>query len=162
MKELNTLFEKAVSAANEKELEILSQLLTGFTEKIEGNGSYIGRLLHMNRQITEDECIITIPITDLLSNSLGIIHGGITATVLDSAMGNLANLKAPAGYGAVTTNLNIHYLSPGKGTELITKAKVIRKGSKTMVIEGECFGDNGQKIAHATGSFFIVKQPTGD
>ena len=112
----------------------------------------------MERNFDQNSCEITIPITPIINNNLDIVHGGITATVLDTAMGVLANQLLPEGFGAVTNQLNIHYIAPGIGETLRCKADIVHKGSKTMVISGEAFRSDGKKIAYATGTFFIIKK----
>jgi uncharacterized protein (TIGR00369 family) len=112
----------------------------------------------MERTFDQDTCEITIPINPILNNNLNILHGGITATVLDTAMGSLANHHLPEGYGAVTNQLNIHYTAPGTGASLRCKAEILHQGSKTMVISGEAYRSDGKKIAHATGTFFIIEK----
>ncbi|RJS62082.1 PaaI family thioesterase [Bacillus sp. PK3_68] len=159
MKEkIYSLIEQSLEQATEKDLEVLEQLLKGYLEKREGNGTYIGRLFQLEREIEENECVVRMPITDLSNNSLNIVHGGVTATVLDSAMGSAAYTATPEGYATVTSNLNIHYIAPGTGDELTVKARVLHKGSKTIVVEGEALRADGKKVAHATGTFFLLKK----
>ncbi|MEK4030311.1 PaaI family thioesterase [Pseudobacillus sp. FSL P4-0506] len=159
MKEkIYSLIEQSLEKATKKDLEVLEQLLKGYLEKREGNGTYIGRLFQLEREIEENECVVRMPITDLSNNSLNIVHGGVTATVLDSAMGSAAYTATPEGYATVTSNLNIHYIAPGTGDELTVKARVLHKGSKTIVVEGEALRADGKKVAHATGTFFLLKK----
>ncbi|RDI47583.1 PaaI family thioesterase [Falsibacillus pallidus] len=158
--ELHDLLNDCINDAAEDDLLAIKQLLEGVKRKQHGlNGSYIGSILHMEKTVTEnDRFSVTIPINEVTSNSLGILHGGITATVLDSAMGTLANILLPEGFGAVTSNLNIHYISPGLGNTITATATIVHKGSKTMVVEGEVLRDDGKKIAHCTGTFFVIKK----
>ncbi|MBS4172394.1 hotdog fold thioesterase [Bacillus sp. FJAT-49736] len=157
--EVEKLFDQCMKDATDEDLKVIHQLLGGVISKKQQNyDSYISAILNMNKLELDNEYKITIPINKLSDNSLGIVHGGITATVLDTAMGTLANLVLPEGYGAVTSNLAIHYIAPGKGEILETTAKIIHKGSKTIVMEGSAFCDGGKKIAHCTGTFFIIKK----
>lgn len=159
MKErIYSLIEQSLQQADETELKILEQILEGYVEKIEGKGTYIGRLLQLERTISENACEVHMPITGLTNNSLNIVHGGVTATALDSAMGSAAYTATPEGYATVTSNLNIHYVAPGKGDQLAVKARVLHKGSKTIVVEGEALREDGKKVAHATGTFFLIKR----
>ncbi|MDQ0215211.1 uncharacterized protein (TIGR00369 family) [Oikeobacillus pervagus] len=163
--QISDLFQQCLHTATDNEKVILHQLLLGFKEKIKEEGSYIGRLLRMKRILTETECEISIPVSELVHNSLQIVHGGITATILDSSMGSIANAVCPPSSSAVTSNLNIHYIAPGKGDFLNAKAKLLHKGSKTLIVEGEVEiidsnTDTVKKIAHATGTFFILHPPT--
>jgi len=160
MKEdLRYLLETILQNGSEEDLEVIKQLLEGVENKIKRNRrTYIDGILHMETNFTEDSCEITIPISPVINNNLNIVHGGITATVLDTTMGVLANRLLPEGYGAVTNQLNIHYIAPGIGDALNCKAEVIHKGTKTMVISGEAFRSDGKKIAYATGTFFMIKK----
>jgi uncharacterized protein (TIGR00369 family) len=160
MKEdLRHLLETILQNGSEEDLEVIKQLLEGVENKIKRNRrTYIDGILHMETNFTEDSCEITIPISPVINNNLNIVHGGITATVLDTTMGVLANRLLPEGYGAVTNQLNIHYIAPGIGEALNCKAEVIHKGTKTMVISGEAFRSDGKKIAYATGTFFMIKK----
>jgi uncharacterized protein (TIGR00369 family) len=157
--EIRKLIEDCMTQGTDEELENLLMILKGFQNKQLGkNSSYIGGLLHMERLISNKTCEVTIPINSYINNSLNIVHGGVTATLLDSAMGNLANSLLPEGFTAVTSQLNVHYISIGKGDYLNCKAEVSHQGSKTLLITGDVFRSDGKKIAHATGTFFIIEK----
>jgi uncharacterized protein (TIGR00369 family) len=157
--ELRQLLETCIETGSEADLNSLVHLLEGFQRKINKNHStYIDGILQMERKLDETTCEITIPLHPTLNNNLNILHGGITATVLDTTMGSLANYLLPKGFGAVTNQLNIHYIAPGIGETLRCKAEVVHKGTKTMVISGEAFRSDGRKIAYATGTFFTISK----
>lgn len=157
--QVREVLEDCLAEASVEELEILMDVLLGFQKKqMNINSSYIGGLLHMERTITNDICELTVPLTPFVHNSLGIVHGGITATIIDTAMGTLANSLLPDSYHAVTTALNIHYLAVGNGDYMKCKALLEHKGSKTMVISADVHRSDGKKIAQASGSFFIIKK----
>ncbi len=158
-KEIEALFHECIMNANEEELAVIKQLLDGVKRKqSKESGSYIGGIFGMSRKMENDVLEVTMPITPVIYNSLHIVHGGVTATLIDSAMGTLANMMLPEGYGAVTTNLSIHYVAPGTGGFLSGKAQIIHKGTKTIVIDGKVHSDDGKLVAHCTGSFFIFKR----
>jgi uncharacterized protein (TIGR00369 family) len=153
------LLESCIENSSEKDLNALSFVLEGIQNKItEKNTTYIDGLLHMERKLDENSCEITVPNNPILYNNLNILHGGITATVLDTTMGTLANYLLPTGFGAVTNQLNIHYIAPGTGDKIRCRAEIVHKGSKTMVISGEAYRNDGKKIAYATGTFFIIQK----
>ncbi|WNS77052.1 PaaI family thioesterase [Bacillus sp. DTU_2020_1000418_1_SI_GHA_SEK_038] len=155
--QVREIVEDCLTNITSDELSVLTELLRGFQKKQRKlNNSYVGGLLQMERTMTNEFCELTIPITPLLYNSFDIVHGGITATIIDTAMGVFANSLLPDGYGAVTTQLNIHYLAVGKGDFLQCKAHLDHKGTKTMVLSANVYRSDGKKIAHATGSFFII------
>ncbi|RIW27455.1 PaaI family thioesterase [Bacillus salacetis] len=157
--ELTRLLNQCIENGNEADMEVIKQMLQGVRRKQDNhNGSYIGAALAMDRIVGDDTVDVCIPITPLTYNSLEIVHGGITATLVDTAMGTLANILLPEGFGAVTTNLNIHYLAPGTHGNLTAKASLVHKGSKTLVIDGIVISDEGRTVAHCTGSFFVIKK----
>jgi len=89
-----------------------------------------------------------------LANALGIVHGGVTATLCDSAMGFAA---MTLGVHPVTVEMKLNYLSPGSiGERLIGKGKVIREGKTLIITEGEVFSGKNL-IAKAVGTYFVQK-----
>lgn len=75
-RDLMELFDQCSRNATDEELTALESLLLGFHKKQAGkNSSYIGGLLHMERHITEEECILTVPLSKIVNNPLGILHG---------------------------------------------------------------------------------------
>ena len=158
---LEQLLGNCIEKGSEEDLGALAHLLEGFEKTIDKKYmQYIDGLLQFERKIDREKktCEINVPLNSLWNNSLGIVHGGITATILDTAMGTAINAILPEGYGAVTNQLNIHYIAPGIGDTLRCKAEIIHHGTKTVVISGEAFRTDGKKIAHATGTFFIIQK----
>ena len=157
--EIIHLLKSCLENGSEEDLKALSFVLEGIQNKITGkNHSYLDGLLQMERTLGEDFCEITIPLNPVFHNSLHILHGGITATLLDTAMGTLVNYILPKGFGAVTNQLNIHYIAPGTGEHLRCRAEIVHHGSKTMVVSGTAYRSDGKKIAHSTGTFFIIQK----
>lgn len=158
LQKLQTFFLEA----NEEERQAMEHVIDAVIRKqTKQNGSYIGALMQTDRQVIDDETYeITIPNTELIQNPLQIVHGGITATLLDSAMGSVVHYVLPKEKAAVTTEMKINYVAPGIGKELRCVAQIIHKGTKICVTEGRVYRDDGKLIAHATGSFFIIDRPS--
>jgi uncharacterized protein (TIGR00369 family) len=145
--------------ANEEEQKVLMLIVEGLKRKQEGtNGSYLGGLLKATSTFKEEEqqLEMVIPANPIIQNSLNIVHGGITATLIDSAMGTLIHRILPDDVYAVTSEIKINYVAPGIGMEFKCITSIIHKGSKTIVCEGKVFRDDGILIAHSTASFFII------
>jgi uncharacterized protein (TIGR00369 family) len=158
--ELQEILDICIQEAENDDLEILKEVLQAVRNKqAQGQGvGFIGALLQMERKIDDQKCEVSIPINPVVLNSLGIVHGGITATLIDSAMGLFANSLVPNGYATVTTGLNIHYIAPGIGESLRCEAQIEHQGTKTMVISATVYRPDGKKVAKATGSFFIIEK----
>ncbi len=85
----------------------------------------------------------------------GIMHGGITSTILDEIM-----VYACKSYGVdvVTAKMEVRFLKPVPiGRKLVAKGKVIEKKGKAYFTEGEIRGENGSILARAKGTFFPIK-----
>ena len=96
---------------------------------------------------------LEIPVTPMHYNSAGIVHGGVYAGLLDSAMGMAMMTKNKVG---VTTSLNIQYLKgAGKGDVLKVEATVTHNGRKMLYCEGKVWNQKGALLATGQGAFLV-------
>lgn len=155
---LNEMLEKA----NEEEMEVLVSVLEGLRKKQNNEvRTYIGGFTHMkSRPLENGEFEVTMPIQKLIENPLGMVHGGLTATLLDNGMGFIIHHQLPEDETAVTVEMKIQYIKPGIGKELRCVSRILHKGSKLCYCEAKVFNDEGDLIANGTGTFFIIKKRT--
>ncbi|WP_432455464.1 MULTISPECIES: thioesterase family protein [unclassified Agarivorans] len=98
----------------------------------------------------------------------GILHGGVTATILDVAGGmtaaaaaleRLADLSSQQLSEQLsktgTIDLRIDYLRPGVGELFYASAEVIRSGNKVTVTRMELHNQLGTHIAFGTGTYMV-------
>lgn len=158
MNELQSLLNKVTENASEVEINLLKEFLKGIQNKQQNQApTYLNAVFHMDTQYIEDYCVITMPITPLSHNSFDMPHGGIVTTLADNAMGFLVNKDLyPEGKGAITTNMNIHFVKAATEKTLIATATYLHKGRQTLVLECTIAQPDGKKIAYATGSFFVI------
>lgn len=93
-------------------------------------------------------------------NPLGVIHGGIVATALDTTVAGAIHTTLPAGTGYATTDLHIRYLRATNADtrRLIATGKVIHAGSRHATAEGRIESEKtGKLIATATTGCAIIK-----
>lgn len=91
----------------------------------------------------------------------GIAHGGIIATLMDTALGLAASTMAPAGFDLVTAQLNVNLIRPAwLGEALVASAEVQHSGRKTAVATGQIHTEDGSLVA--TGSATLVYIPPRD
>ena len=97
-----------------------------------------------------------------------ILHGGVTATALDTVGGILAIYSRLDNMDIVnqeqlveftkrvgTIDLRTDYLRPGRGDEFIASAKLIRSGSRVCVCRMELHNNKGDQIAFGTGTYLV-------
>lgn len=94
-------------------------------------------------------------------NPIGVVHGGIAATLLDSAMGCAVQTTLEAGVGYTTLDLNVTFLRPmmvdtGK---VLCEAAVVHTGSRVATAEGRVFSSRtGKLMATGTCSCVILRE----
>ena len=89
--------------------------------------------------------------------TLGIAHGGVIATLLDSVMGMKANRSSPPDHYLVTAQLNVHFIRPAfEGENLIASSEVRHSGRKTSMAQGELHTSDGALVATASATFVYV------
>ena len=94
-------------------------------------------------------------------NPIGVVHGGIAATLLDSAMGCAVQTTLEAGVGYTTLDLNVTFLRPmtvGTG-KVLCEAGVVHTGSRVATAEGRVFSARtGKLMATGTCSCVILRE----
>jgi uncharacterized protein (TIGR00369 family) len=93
-------------------------------------------------------------------NPLGTVHGGVLATLLDSATGCAVHSVLPAGIGYTTLDLNSRYLRPVTAAtgRIVATGVVLSKGSRTALAEARLTDSRDRLLAHATSTCLIFPQ----
>jgi uncharacterized protein (TIGR00369 family) len=94
-------------------------------------------------------------------NPLGTVHGGIIATMLDSAAACSVHSTLAAGVGYTSMDLNVKYLRPvtiATG-RLTCTGGVLQRGRRTALAEARLTDGKGRLIAHATSTCLLFDLP---
>jgi len=93
-------------------------------------------------------------------NPIGMVHGGVAATLLDSCMGCAVHTTLPAGVGYTTTDVQVRYvraMSHASG-RVLAEGRVVHAGRRTATAEGRLFVQADEKlIAHASTGCAILR-----
>jgi acyl-CoA thioesterase len=119
---------------------------------------YIGTLLGLSIDELEfGQVTMSLQTRPDFANPLGTLHGGICATLLDSAMGCAVHTTLEAGVGYGTLELKVNYIRsvPVDGVKLIATANTIHVGRKTATAEGRVHDPDGRLVAHGTTTCII-------
>lgn len=106
----------------------------------------------------ENQTQIVLDVGPQHMNQQNMLHGGFSATLLDTAMGTTAGLHADPGGALVgsTVSLTVNYLAPGREGRVTATARVTGGGRRTIFVEGALHHEDGTLIATATGVFRAV------
>lgn len=101
------------------------------------------------------EAVIEMPLEVKHGNRYGLPHGGVHASLLDTAMGFAGSYTGDpdAPQLVMTLTMTVQYLSRPKGKRLIARGWRTGGGRKTYFADSELIDETGELIAKATGTF---------
>lgn len=96
-------------------------------------------------------------------NRGGIPHGGVYASMLDSALGSSGCYIGEDNdfRAAVTLNLNISFIALPKGATLFAEGRTVGGGRSVYFAEGEITDDKNTLVAKASGTFKYLSSRQG-
>src|ERR687890_828543 len=92
-------------------------------------------------------------------NPIGTVHGGLAATLLDSAMGCAVHSTLPACAGYTTLELKVNFTRPIRSDtgRVLCEGTVVHRGGRVATAEGRVFAESsGKLLAHGTTTCLIV------
>lgn len=98
----------------------------------------------------KEVCRLTFPVTDMLRNPQGSLHGGAMASAMDISMGHL--VKKIAGPGA-TIELKVQFMRPVVEGTVACEGRFTKKGRSLSFMESRLFGPDGKLAALATATW---------
>jgi uncharacterized protein (TIGR00369 family) len=124
--------------------------------------NFLDRLKIQPVTIEKGTAVFEVTVDETHLRTMGIAHGGMVATLLDSCLGCACWTLAPPDNHVVTVQLNINYIRPAwLGETLTARAEVRHAGQMTAVSRGEVRTSDGLLVAMATGTFMFLPVPTG-
>ncbi len=89
-------------------------------------------------------------------NTLGLCHGGVMATIADTAMGVAMRTTGPSG---VTVEINVNFIRSTKvGDTMVAEGEVLHRGKKSIVCESRVYvKQTGKLCAVSRGTFLLVE-----
>ncbi|OCT14321.1 thioesterase [Paenibacillus pectinilyticus] len=88
-------------------------------------------------------------------NPIGMVHGGVTSSLLDTAMGIIAMIARPEEK-VVTTNLSVHFVSPLYEGRLFVTAELVHQSRKMITAQARVVDSEGNLGTMGTGSFRVI------
>jgi uncharacterized protein (TIGR00369 family) len=99
------------------------------------------------------EATLHLAVRDDLRQNRGVVHGGVTASLIDTAAAFAILTLLEPGQSTTTIDLTIHYLRPllrGQGS---AHARVLRAGRRLIVVTVEVLDEEGNLVATALTSY---------
>jgi len=103
-----------------------------------------------------DEATISVEIRDDLRQPSGVLHGGVTATLIDTAMAFAVRTRLEPTAATATIDLTVHYLRPLVEGRATCIAKTVRAGKRIFTVSAEVFNSDGKIIATGLSTYTKV------
>ncbi|MBL8704422.1 MAG: PaaI family thioesterase [Rhodospirillales bacterium] len=120
-----------------------------FARKVADSFARQGAMAHLGAELTRVEpgaVEIRLPFRSEVAQQHGFFHGGVVATIGDSAGGYAGYSLMPAGSSVLTVEYKINMVAPAKGEALVARGKVVKAGRTLTVCTVEVFAlDRGRE-----------------
>jgi uncharacterized protein (TIGR00369 family) len=104
-------------------------------------------------EIEEGRAVFAVTPEEFHYNPIGVVHGGLAATLLDSAMGCAVHSTLPAGTGYTTLEVKVNFARPitRETGRVRCEGTLIHGGRSVATADGRVIAeDTGKLLAHGT------------
>ena len=111
--------------------------------------------------IDEGRVTFVMQVQEFHYNPLGTVHGGVLATLLDTAAACAVHSTLGPGFGYTTLDLTTKFLRPvtvASGA-LRCEGSIISRGRTTALSEARLYDGADRLVAHATSTCMIFELP---
>ena len=103
--------------------------------------------------IRPNEAVIQMQMRDDLRQPSGVLHGGVTATLIDTAMAFAVRTHLADHEYTATIDLTVHYLRPHTSGTVTCTAKCVRAGKRIFTVSADVVNDEGKLIATGLSTY---------
>jgi acyl-CoA thioesterase len=107
-------------------------------------------------ELKEGEAILSLKMREELRQPHGVLHGGATASIIDTATAFAVISVLAKDEKATTVDLTVHYLRPVVAGEIKCTARVVRAGRRLLTVSAEVCNEEGKLIATALSTYTKV------
>jgi len=117
--------------------------------------SFVDSLGVTGRTAEDGTATLELDATDQHLNPAGTVHGGLLATLVDTAMGQAIRSRTGEDDVPATSQLTVTYLRPGRPGRLVATGRVSKQGEHLTVCEADVEQD-GRTLVHAVATFAVL------
>ena len=103
-----------------------------------------------------DRARVELDIAECHLQPFGIVHGGVLATLIDTATFWAGFGRLPADCGLVNVDLKLNYLAPAVSGRLVAFGRCIRAGRTISYAEASVTGPDGSMLVHGTSTLMAL------
>lgn len=105
-----------------------------------------------------DEAVLRLPFREDLTNDGTVYHGGVIASVIDTAGAAAAwsNHDFNKGSRASTVSLSVQYVGACRQADLICRGRAVKRGRELIFTEITASDPDGNVVAHGIQTYRIA------
>jgi uncharacterized protein (TIGR00369 family) len=105
----------------------------------------------------EGRVIFSLTPAEYHYNTMGVVHGGAIATLVDTALGCAVMSKMAVGSGYTTVELHLNFVRPVTAStgRIVCEALILHSGRRMATAEAKVRDEAGRLYAHATTTCFV-------
>ena len=127
-----------------------------------GEGSPFYQLLGIKiEEVQKEYARLTMKIGDKHIQFLKTVHGGVIASLADSAAAWAFYGSSNLEWVPVTVEMKINFLKPVDSGKLVAEARIIHRGSKIFVADAEVKNSEGSLIAKGLVTYYLLESKRG-
>jgi uncharacterized protein (TIGR00369 family) len=120
-------------------------------------GPYFKHLSMPVKEMGIGYSIVELKVDNEHLNPFGGIHGGVYASVIDTAAYWAAYCELSEGIGLISIDLKIDYLAPISHGVISASGRSIKIGKSMCLAEATITDKNGKWLAHGTSKMMVTK-----
>jgi uncharacterized protein (TIGR00369 family) len=109
-------------------------------------------------EASEGRVRLAIETTESQKNLQGTIHGGVVATLADTAMGLAVRTAIEPGRPHATIELTVHFVRPAAPGRIEAVGTVVRAGSQIAFADADVTAPDGTLLARASGTYSVARR----
>jgi len=113
------------------------------------------------RSLEEGRVEFGCTLDESVYNPIGVVHGGLVCTLLDTVAGCAVHTTLPQGMAYTSIEIKVNYLRPVHAASgpLTAIGRVTKPGRRVAFAEGEIFDAQGRSVATASSSLLVFPIP---
>ncbi len=102
------------------------------------------------------KAVLSLPMDDKLRQPYGLLHGGATASLIDTTTAFAVVSVLEADEKASTVDLTLQFLRPHTSGKIVCTAKITRAGKRLLFVSAEVVNEENKLIATALSTYTKV------
>lgn len=111
---------------------------------------------HLGMRLSELEkgfAVVEMDFAAHLQQNRGLLHGGATASLIDTATAFAVASMLGEGESASTVEMTVHYLRPVTFGKISAEAKILRAGKRLFTVNADVSDSDGRIVATSLATY---------